>query len=63
MANILAKNIQPGYWILGLLHDMLVGTVEYTRDGQVLVRCDFGDGSETATNFYEMDEPISVRMF
>jgi hypothetical protein len=58
---IQARDLKPGMWLyFKTTHHMLVGDVNDTRDGDILVRCDYGDGSATATEIFEADDNVCI---
>jgi hypothetical protein len=58
---IQARDLKPGMWLyFKTTHHMLVGDVSYLGLGDILVRCDYGDGSETATEIFEADDNVCI---
>jgi len=54
-----ARKLKPGDWIRnGRLAPLHVVSVEWTRDAEIKVRHDFGNGGEPATSFYRHDETV-----
>ena len=60
--SIQAKQARPGQWIEYTnprFNERIVST-QWTRDGLILIRTDYGHGGEPATHFFEANEPISI---
>jgi hypothetical protein len=60
--SIRADKLRPGDWIVfdNPRMNQRVVEVTSTREDEILVRHDYGNGGEPATSFYEVDEPLSV---
>ena len=60
--SIMAKALQIGDWIAYANPRMIerVVDVQQTRDGQIKVHHDYGNGGEPATSFYEADDRVCV---
>ena len=57
-----AKKLQDGMWLhFPSSHDMLIDSVDHTRDGDVKVRCGYRPGDDSATMFFELEEKVLVR--
>lgn len=60
--GVQAKNLKPGDWIAysnARMNERVV-KVQQTRDGQIKVNHDYGNGGEPATSFYDPNELITV---
>lgn len=56
---IKAKKLKEGQWLhFPSHHDMLIDSVEDTRDGDIRVRCGYHQGDNTATMFYGPNEKV-----
>ena len=56
-----ASDLKPGMWLYyKTTHHMLIDEVIGTRDSDILVRCDYGDGSATATQIFDTDYNIAI---
>jgi hypothetical protein len=54
-----ASNLRVGDWIKnGNLSPFRVVSVDETRDGEIIVHHDFGNGGEPATSFYRKNEMV-----
>jgi hypothetical protein len=60
--SIKAKSLKIGDWIMFANPRMneRVVDVQQTRDGQIKVHHDYGNGGEPATSFYEADDRVCV---
>ncbi len=55
--TIKGKKLKKGQWLhFPDAHDMLIDSVEDTRDGQILVRCGYREGDDYATMFFEPEQ-------
>ena len=57
-----ASALKVGDWIVyanSRMNERVVG-VQLTRDGQIKVHHDYGNGGEPATSFYDADEQLCV---
>jgi hypothetical protein len=60
--RIKASQAKEGMWIIHnnpRFNERIV-SVSKTRDGQVKIHSDYGNGGEPATLFFEKDDPIVV---
>lgn len=57
-----ARHLLPGDWILHMNErfNERVVDVERTRDGDIKVYTDYGNGGEPATSFWYSTEPVPV---
>lgn len=60
--TIKAKSLRPGQWILhkNSSQNQRVVEVTSTRDGEIKVSTDYGNGGEPATSFYGPGELLLV---
>lgn len=57
---ILAEKLKAGDWIVCNTHNQHVVSVEFTRDGDIKVDHDYGNGGEPATSFYKRSERVII---
>lgn len=61
--SVQAADLKVGHWIVYAnprYNERVVG-VSSTRDGQIKVLHDYGNGGEPATSFYERDDLICIQ--
>ena len=59
---VLAKDLKVGMWLTynppG--HDQRIVDIDQTRDGQIKLHTDYGNGGEPATQFYEKTDRVRI---
>lgn len=60
--SVQAQHLRPGDWILhsNERFNERVVEIEFTRDGDVKVYTDYGNGGEPATSFWEKNDTMAV---
>lgn len=61
---VLAQDLKEGMWLTYKPpgHDQRIVGVSSTRDGQIKLHIDYGNGGEPATQFIEKTDRLCVRL-